>query len=95
MSRPCGSSGSLRQNHLDSNKRNRIYQLAAANMFFSWAEVLAEKLDTILDAQEKNKQLNRIFKYDMSTGSETEIVAEDFYDEGKYFIHHLIFKSVF
>ena len=85
MSRPCGSTGSLRQNQTDSSKRNRIYQLAAANMFFSWAEVLAEKLDAILDAQEKNKHLNRIFKYDMANGLEANIVAEDFYDEGKCF----------
>lgn len=66
----------------DLNKRNRIYQLASANMFYSWAEVLADKLEAILDAQEKNKSLNRIYKYDMAAGSQAEIVAEDFYDEG-------------
>lgn len=30
-------------------KRNRVYQLAAANIFSAWAEVLANKIDTILD----------------------------------------------
>lgn len=47
--RPYGSMTS-NKNLPNTVKRNRVYQLAAANVFSSWAEVLAAKLDTYLDA---------------------------------------------
>lgn len=81
MHRPYGSTGSARNASPNINRRNKIYQLAAANMFFSWGEVLAEKLEAILDAQDKDQTCNRVYKHDMSTGTEKELVAEDFYDE--------------
>lgn len=79
--RPFGSSGSARNTMSNANRRNKIYQLAAANMFFSWGEVLAEKLEAILDAQEKDKSLHHIYKHDFQLGRQKDIVAEDFYDE--------------
>ena len=56
LNRQFGSQGSPRQSISNPNKRCKVYQLAAANMFFSWGEVLAEKLEAILNKQ--NLQLD-------------------------------------
>ena len=55
--RPFGSFANSK-NLPNTIRRNRIYQLAAANMFLAWAEVLGNKLEAILDAQEDNQFTN-------------------------------------
>jgi hypothetical protein len=55
MARPYGS-GSNFKHAPNATKRNRIYQLAAANMFASWGEVLANKLEAIIDDNQFNKE---------------------------------------
>ncbi len=49
-----GSSSSPR-NAPNPMRRNKIFQLAAANMFTAWAEVLGSKLEKILDEQKQKK----------------------------------------
>ncbi len=73
LNRQFGSQGSPRQSISHPNKRCKVYQLAAANMFFSWGEVLAEKLEAILNLHEKENSINK-----------NDLVAEDFYDESNY-----------
>lgn len=53
-------------------RRNKIFQLAASNMFLAWAEVLGNKLEKILDEQETSKR-----KY-----NKVDLTPEDYYDEG-------------
>lgn len=49
--RPYGSFASYK-NMPNAVKRNRIYQLAAANIFAAWGEVLANKIESILAEKE-------------------------------------------
>lgn len=73
MCRPYGSFLS-NKNLPNTVKRNKVYQLAAANIFSAWAEVLAIKLESILN--EKKNDL-----------SENDLKPEDFFDDSKpYFI---------
>jgi hypothetical protein len=65
--RPYGSMASSK-NLPNTVKRNRVYQLAAANIFSAWAEVLANKIDTILEDK----------KY---TIVEPSFSPEDFFDD--------------
>lgn len=51
-------------------KRNRVYQLAAANVFAAWAEVLAAKVDTYLDSKSSSGPLN-----------EPSFRPEDYFDD--------------
>ncbi len=50
-------------------KRNKTYQLAAANMFSAWGEVLANKFERVL-AESKELKVER------------EFCTEDYYDDG-------------
>ena len=70
VGRPYGSFGITK---VSSNltKRNRIYQLAAANMFSAWGEVLADKLDSII---EKKK----------NSTTEQEYSIEDYFKDSKH-----------
>lgn len=51
-------------------KRNKIYQLAAANIFSAWGEVLAMKLESILKAKE-------------GEFNEPDLSPEDYFDDSK------------
>ena len=75
--RPHGSLGSCPKNMFNPLRRNKIYQLAASNMFLAWAEVLANKLETIIDSREPPATT----KIDPATGCELDLTAEDYYDE--------------
>jgi hypothetical protein len=77
--RPHGSLNSPKHVH-NPIKRNKIFQLAASNMFVAWAEVLANKLEEIINSNENNKLLAPT-RIDPLTGGELELTAEDYYDE--------------
>jgi len=49
---------------------NKIYQAAAARMFYIWGEALSSQLEAILDAEQQSN----------STNDET---FEDYYNEGR------------
>lgn len=68
--RPYGSMTS-NKNLPNMVKRNRVYQLAAANVFAAWAEVLANKFESFLDSR---------------TGPicEPSFRPEDYFDDRKY-----------
>lgn len=67
--RPYGSMTS-NKNLPNTVRRNRVYQLAAANIFSAWAEVLANKIDSLLEEQ------NNCF-------SEPFFRPEDYFDDSK------------
>ena len=69
--RPYGSFAS-NKNAPNASKRNKIYQLAAANMFLAWGEVLADKLDSLIDTNQKETFMNEKKEYE----------AEDYFNEG-------------
>lgn len=71
--RPYGSFASNR-NVPNASKRNKIYQLAAANMFLAWGEVLSDKLDQIIDNNEDDYLI-----------SKTDLTPEDYLNEGRLF----------
>jgi hypothetical protein len=54
-------------------RRNKIFQLAAANMFTAWAEVLGNKLEKILDEQQQATA--------PSPANSFNPTADDYYDE--------------
>jgi hypothetical protein len=67
----CRQYGSLASKNVpNTTKKNRTYQLVAANMFSAWGEVLANKFEIIL-AQNKTIE------------EENEWSVEDFFDDGK------------
>jgi hypothetical protein len=67
--RPYGSFASYK-NLPNAVKRNRIYQLASANIFSAWAEVLANKIESILNEKKSNL-------------GEISYSPEDFFDDSK------------
>ena len=67
--RPYGSFASSKSTP-NMAKRNKIYQLAAANIFASWGEVLSLKLDSILKKQQTEH-------------SEPDFSPEDYFDDSK------------
>jgi hypothetical protein len=78
--RPYGSFGSPK-NLPNPLKRNKIFQLAASNMFLAWAEVLGNKLEAIIDSNETDRRIINPTRIDPLTGCESELNAEDYYDE--------------
>jgi hypothetical protein len=76
--RPYGSLAAGSKNLPNIMRRNKIYQLAASNIFMAWGEVLANKLEIILDNQQKQELVDF-----------SHLSPEDFYDEGKDFILNL------
>lgn len=71
MCRPYGSF--LNNKNLPNTlKRNKIFQLAAANIFSAWGEVLAIKLEEILNQKENNF-------------CEVDMKPEDYFDDRKFF----------
>ena len=69
VGRPYGSFGITKMSS-NLTKRNKIYQLAAANMFSAWGEVLADKLDSIIEKKSKDK-----------SSSEKEYSVEDYFKD--------------
>ncbi|CAF1057810.1 unnamed protein product [Brachionus calyciflorus] len=70
MCRPYGSFFN-NKNLPNTLKRNKVFQLAAANIFSAWGEVLAIKLEAIL-----NERKNNLCENDMK--------PEDFFDDSKF-----------
>jgi hypothetical protein len=64
-------------------KRNKIYQLAAANIFCAWAEVLSSKLESIMKQNDSNGN------------NEPDLSPEDFFDDSKLFFKQLVLKVKF
>lgn len=76
MCRPYGSF--LNNKNLPNTlKRNKVFQLAAANIFSAWGEVLAIKLEEILTKKENNL-------------CEVDMKPEDYFDESKFFYIYFI-----
>jgi len=59
-----------RSNGNTNQRFNKIYQAAAARMFYIWGEALSSQLEAILDAEQQSN----------STNDET---FEDYYNEGR------------
>jgi hypothetical protein len=65
--------GSYGKSQPNTVKRNKLYQLAAANIFFAWAEVLGNKLAQILKNEEESLDVEQIVTSQLS--------PQDYYDE--------------
>jgi hypothetical protein len=61
----------------NTTKRNKIYQLAAANIFSAWGEVLSLKLEAIMKRQSENNTGGLLNEPDLS--------PEDFFDDSEFF----------
>ncbi len=57
-------------------RRNRMYQLAAASMFATWAEVLADQLDSLLNTTEATAEAS-------TAQCASAIGVEDYFVDGK------------
>ena len=75
---PHGGSFGSPKHMPNPQRRNKMFQLAASNMFLAWAEVLGNKLEQIVTEQEKSRK--------STPTADTEIIkeisAEDYFDEG-------------
>jgi hypothetical protein len=69
---PCRPYGSFLSSKSLPNtaKRNKIYQLAAANIFSAWGEVLSLKLESMLKKQDKDF-------------NEPDLSPEDYFDDSE------------
>jgi hypothetical protein len=74
-------------------RKNRVYQLAAANMFYGWAEALSTKLDMIIANSDSVDMAHGILKKDPTAGF-VDLTIDDFFNESKIQYFNFEFGSM-